>query len=61
MLFYRIVAYLTAISLILSIISVYGNLYENILILVNNAITLSILLAIGVRLMLYKEYMKAKK
>lgn len=61
MLFYRIVSYLIALSLLLSITSVYGGLHESILILANNGITLSILVASSVKLKLYIVYIRSKK
>ena len=61
MLFYRIVSYLIALSLLLSIISVYGGPHESILILANNGITLSILVASIAKLKLYSVYIQSKK
>ena len=61
MLFYRIVSYLVALSLLLSILSVYGGLHEMILILANNGITLSIWVASVVKLRLYTQYIRSKK
>lgn len=61
MLFYRIMAYLIAFSLIISMLEVHGNSHHFFLTLANNAITFSILLSGLIKLSLYSNHLVSKK
>lgn len=61
MLFYRIMAYLVAFSLIISFLSVYGDTHQYFLTLANNAITFSILISGLIKLKLYRNHLLSKK
>lgn len=61
MLFYRMQAYLIALSVLLSIISVYGGPQDDILIIINNAITMCILVSYLIKLKFYIAHTRSKK
>lgn len=61
MLFYRILAYLLAISIGLSVVTIYGGPERAILIFINNGITVCIFVAFFIKVRLHLNHLKAKK